>query len=123
MTKLLTKKPFWDIRTIFAVSCVYRIYDRELLKELPRLSWEVIKEVYQAVMNRTDVNPGMIVTVQIPHAGESLLTGILTFILLLQMVYSRQTGHLFHYLRWLLSRSSNYGTDHGQFVYQAQVLV
>ena len=65
---------------------IYFRYDRELLKELPRLAWEVIKEVYQAVMNRTDVTPGMIVTVQTfgelahwhPHVHTIVTDGVFT---------------------------------------------
>ena len=65
---------------------IYFRYDRELLKDLPRLSWEVVKEVYQAVMNRTDVMPGMIVTVQTfgelahwhPHVHTIVTDGVFT---------------------------------------------
>ena len=39
-------------------------YDRDLLKKLPKLVWEVLKEVYQAVLQRDDVSPGMIAAVQ-----------------------------------------------------------
>jgi hypothetical protein len=39
-------------------------YDRDLLKKLPKLAWEVIMEVYQSVLDRDDVVPGMIATVQ-----------------------------------------------------------
>jgi len=61
-------------------------YDRTLLKELPRLSWEVVKEVYQAVLKRTDVIPGMIVTVQTfgelahwhPHVHAIVTDGVFT---------------------------------------------
>jgi hypothetical protein len=43
---------------------IYFRYDRDLLKELPKLGWEVIKEIYQTVFERDDVVPGMVGTVQ-----------------------------------------------------------
>jgi hypothetical protein len=39
-------------------------FDRDLLKELPKLASQVVKEVYQSVMDRDDVIPGMIAAVQ-----------------------------------------------------------
>ena len=39
-------------------------FDRSLLKELPKLASLVVKEVYQAVLDRDDVIPGMIAAVQ-----------------------------------------------------------
>ena len=62
---------------------IYFRYDRDLLKELPRLAWEVIREVYQAVLDRDDVIPGMIATVQTfgelahfhPHAHAVVTDG------------------------------------------------
>ena len=43
---------------------IYFRYDRDLLKELPKLAWQVIIEVYQAVLQRDDISPGMIAAVQ-----------------------------------------------------------
>jgi len=62
-------------------------YDRDLLKELPKLAWEVIREIYQTVLNRDDVTPGMIATVQThgelahfhPHVHSILTDGAFTF--------------------------------------------
>jgi len=53
---------------------------------LPRLAWEVIKEIYQEVLKRTDVIPGMIVTVQTfgelahwhPHVHAIVTDGVFT---------------------------------------------
>jgi len=61
-------------------------YDRDLLKELPKLAWEVIREVYQAVLDREDVVPGMIATVQSfgelahfhPHVHSIVTDGMFT---------------------------------------------
>jgi hypothetical protein len=39
-------------------------FDRSLLKELPKLASQMVKEVYQAVLDRDDVSPGMIAAVQ-----------------------------------------------------------
>ena len=39
-------------------------FDRSLLKELPKLASQVVKEVYQAVLDRDDIAPGMIAAVQ-----------------------------------------------------------
>ena len=39
-------------------------YDRDLLKKLSKLSWEVIREVYQTVLGRDNVLPGMISAAQ-----------------------------------------------------------
>jgi len=52
---------------VFTIPKRFRIffrYDRNLLKKLPKLAWQVIKEVYQTVLDRDDVLPGMIATVQ-----------------------------------------------------------
>ena len=52
---------------VFTIPKRFRIffrYDRKLLKKLPKLAWEVIKEVYQKVLDREDVIPGMIAAVQ-----------------------------------------------------------
>jgi hypothetical protein len=35
-------------------------YDRQLLKHLPRLAWETVRDVYRAVLDRDDVVPGMV---------------------------------------------------------------
>ena len=43
---------------------IYFRYDRNLLKELPKLAWKVIREVSQTVLDREDVIPGMIAAVQ-----------------------------------------------------------
>ncbi len=61
-------------------------YDRELLKELPKLAWEVVKTIYQGVLNRDDVMPGMIATVQTfgelahwhPHVHTVVTDGVFT---------------------------------------------
>jgi hypothetical protein len=34
-------------------------FDRRLLGELPRLAWQTVLEVYRAVLDRSDVTPGM----------------------------------------------------------------
>ncbi len=47
-----------------AVSLRSARYNRDLLRELPRLAWETIREVYQAVLHRGDVTPGMIGGIQ-----------------------------------------------------------
>ena len=39
-------------------------YDRDLLKKLPKLAWEVVCEIYKAVLDRDDIVPGMIAAVQ-----------------------------------------------------------
>ena len=39
-------------------------FDRSLLKELPKLASQVVKEVYQAVLDRDDIAPGMMAAVQ-----------------------------------------------------------
>jgi len=39
-------------------------FNRSLLKELPKLASQVVKEVYQTVLDRDDVIPGMIAAVQ-----------------------------------------------------------
>ena len=51
-------------------------YDRELLKELPKLAWEVVKEVYKAVVKRDDVIPGMITWH--PHIHTVVTDGVFT---------------------------------------------
>jgi hypothetical protein len=38
----------------------YFRYDRDLLKHLPRLGWETVRDVYRAVLDRDDVAPGMV---------------------------------------------------------------
>jgi hypothetical protein len=38
----------------------YFRYDRDLLKHLPRLAWETVRDVYRAVLDRDDVVPGMV---------------------------------------------------------------
>ena len=43
---------------------LYFRYNRNLLRKLPRLAWETIREVYQAVLDRGDVTPGMIGGIQ-----------------------------------------------------------
>jgi len=61
-------------------------YDRELLKNLPKIAWQVVKAVYQAVLNRDDVVPGMIATVQTfgelahwhPHVHVVITDGVFT---------------------------------------------
>lgn len=65
---------------------LYFRYDRDLLKELPKLAWEVIKEVYQVALGRDDVIPGMIANVQTfgelahfnPHAHTITTDGVFT---------------------------------------------
>lgn len=45
---------------VFTIPKRFRIffrYDRDLLKKLPKLAWEVVKEVYQSVLDRDDVLP------------------------------------------------------------------
>jgi len=39
-------------------------FDRELLKRLPNLAWEVTMEVFRAVLGRDDVVPGMVAGIQ-----------------------------------------------------------
>ena len=43
---------------------VYFRFDRKLLKELPKVASDVIKEVYQTVLGRVDVSPGMVAAAQ-----------------------------------------------------------
>jgi len=43
---------------------IYFRYDRALLKELPKLAWQVIRAIYQAVLDRDNIVPGMIAIVQ-----------------------------------------------------------
>jgi hypothetical protein len=38
----------------------YFRYDRDLLKHLPRLAWDTVRDVYQAVLDRDDIVPGMV---------------------------------------------------------------
>ena len=38
-------------------------FDRRLLGELPRLTWQTVLEVYRAVIDRQDVMPGMIAAI------------------------------------------------------------
>ena len=44
----------------------YFLFNRDLLRKLPRLAWACLQKVYQAVLGRTDVVPGMIA----PSAGS-----------------------------------------------------
>jgi len=61
-------------------------YDRELLKELPKLAWELVREIYQVVVKREDAIPGMIATVQTfgelahfhPHVHTVVTDGVFT---------------------------------------------
>lgn len=39
-------------------------FDRRLLGELPRLTWQTVLEVYRAVIDRQDVMPGMIAAIR-----------------------------------------------------------
>lgn len=65
---------------------IYFRYDRDLLKELPKLAWQVIKEVCQSVLDRPDAVPGMIATVQTfgelahwhPHVHTIVTDGLFT---------------------------------------------
>ena len=43
---------------------VYFRFDRKLLKELPKVASDVIKTVYQTVLGRDDVSPGMVAAAQ-----------------------------------------------------------
>jgi hypothetical protein len=43
---------------------VYFRFSRELLRKLPRLAWETVLEVYQAVLGRDDIVPGMVAAIQ-----------------------------------------------------------
>ena len=43
---------------------VYFRFDRKLLKELPKVASDVIKEVYQALLGRVDASPGMVAAAQ-----------------------------------------------------------
>ncbi len=42
----------------------YFLFNRELLRKLPGLAWACLLQVYQAVLGRTDVVPGMIAAIQ-----------------------------------------------------------
>jgi hypothetical protein len=65
---------------------IYFRYDRDLLKELPKLAWEVIRKVYLSVLDREDVIPGMISAVQTfgelahwhPHVHSIVTDGAFT---------------------------------------------
>ncbi len=42
----------------------YFLFNRELLRKRPRLAWAFLLEVYQAVLGRWEVVPGMIASIQ-----------------------------------------------------------
>ncbi|MBN4074068.1 transposase zinc-binding domain-containing protein [bacterium AH-315-E10] len=39
-------------------------YDRQLLNELPKLAWTIVRDVYRSILERDDLSPGMISTIQ-----------------------------------------------------------
>ena len=52
---------------VFTMPKRFRLYfrfNRELLRKLPQLAWETVLEVYQAVVGRDDVAPGMTAAIQ-----------------------------------------------------------
>ena len=51
---------------------IYFRFNRELLGQLPKIAFELIREVYQAVLGREDAVPGMAATVQ--TFGELAMT-------------------------------------------------
>jgi hypothetical protein len=42
---------------------IFLRFDRQLLGELPRLAWQTVLEVYRAVLDRSDVTPGMVAAI------------------------------------------------------------
>ncbi|MBM3789631.1 MAG: transposase [Acidobacteria bacterium] len=43
---------------------LYFRYNRELLRKLPPLAWETVRDVYPAVLGRDDVTPGLVLGIQ-----------------------------------------------------------
>ena len=65
---------------------IYFRFNRELLGHLPKLAYELIREVYQAVLGREDAVPGMVAAVQTfgelahwhPHVHAIASDGVFT---------------------------------------------
>jgi hypothetical protein len=65
---------------------IYFRFNRELLGQLPKIAYELIQEVYQAVLGRDDVVPGMVADVQTfgelshwhPHVHAVVSDGVFT---------------------------------------------